>query len=59
MSKEQFLGQLRKGLSGLPQDDREERLAFYSEMLDDRFLPLLSSFFPFISRHGLSLCPCG
>ena len=36
MSKQEFLAQLRKGLSGLPQDDIEERLAFYGEMLDDR-----------------------
>ena len=36
MRKQEFLAQLRKGLSGLPQDDIEERLAFYSEMIDDR-----------------------
>lgn len=36
MSKQEFLAQLRKGLSGLPQDDIEERLTFYSEMIDDR-----------------------
>ena len=36
MSKQEFLTRLRKGLSGLPQDDIEERLAFYSEMIDDR-----------------------
>ena len=30
MSKQEFLAQLRKGLSGLPQDDIEERLTFYS-----------------------------
>lgn len=36
MNKQEFLTQLRKGLSGLPQDDIEERLAFYSEMIDDR-----------------------
>lgn len=35
MSKQAFLAQLRKGLSGLPQDDIEERLTFYSEMIDD------------------------
>ena len=27
---------LSKGLSGLPREDREERLSFYSEMIDDR-----------------------
>ncbi len=27
---------MRKGLCGLPQDDIEERLTFYSEMIDDR-----------------------
>lgn len=36
MNKQEFLSVLRKGLSGLPQDDIEERLTFYSEMLDDR-----------------------
>lgn len=36
MSKQEFLAQLRKGLSGLPKDDVEERLTFYREMIDDR-----------------------
>ncbi len=36
MSKQEFLARLRKGLSGLPQDDIEERLTFYGEMLEDR-----------------------
>ena len=36
MNKQAFLAELRKGLSGLPQDDIEERLSFYSEMIDDR-----------------------
>ena len=36
MNKQEFLAQLRKGLSGLPKDDIEERLTFYSEMIDDR-----------------------
>ncbi len=36
MSKQEFLVQLRKGLSGLPKDDIEERMTFYSEMIDDR-----------------------
>lgn len=36
MNKQEFLLQLRKGLSGLPQDDIEERLTFYSEMIEDR-----------------------
>ena len=36
MNKREFLGRLRKGLSGLPQDDIEERVAFYGEMIDDR-----------------------
>ena len=33
MNKQEFLTELRKGLSGLPQNDIEERLAFYGEML--------------------------
>ena len=36
MRKQEFLTRLRKGLSGLPQEDIEERLAFYSEMIDDQ-----------------------
>lgn len=36
MTKQDFLAQLRKGLAGLPQDDVEERLTFYGEMLEDR-----------------------
>lgn len=36
MNKQEFLVQIRKGLSGLPKEDIEERLAFYSEMIDDR-----------------------
>lgn len=36
MRKQEFLAQLRKGLSGLPQADIEERLTFYSEMIEDR-----------------------
>lgn len=36
MSKHEFLARLRKGLSGLPQADIEERLTFYAEMLEDR-----------------------
>ena len=36
MYKEQFLRELEAGLAGLPQPDIEERLAFYSEMIDDR-----------------------
>lgn len=36
MRKQEFLGRLRDGLSGLPQNDIEERLTFYSEMIDDQ-----------------------
>lgn len=36
MNKEEFLARLRGGLAGLPQDDIEERLLFYREMIDDR-----------------------
>ena len=36
MNKREFLETLRAGLSGIPQEDREERLTFYSEMIDDR-----------------------
>ena len=36
MTKNEFLMRLRKGLSGLPEDDIEERISFYSEMIDDR-----------------------
>ena len=36
MNKQAFLEQLRKGLSGLPKKDIDERLTFYCEMIDDR-----------------------
>lgn len=36
MSKHEFLAQLRKELASLPQDDIEERLTFYGEMIEDR-----------------------
>ena len=36
MSKQEFLARLRNGLSGLPREDVEERLAFYGEMIEDR-----------------------
>ena len=36
MTKQEFLACLEKGLAGLPQSDSEERIEFYSEMIDDR-----------------------
>lgn len=36
MKRTEFLNRLEKGLSGLPERDVAERLAFYSEMIDDR-----------------------
>lgn len=36
MNKPEFLAELRKGLSGLPQEEVEERLTFYGEMLEDQ-----------------------
>ena len=36
MNKLEFLSRLRAGLSGLPQDDVDERVSFYCEMIDDR-----------------------
>ena len=36
MNKQEFLSRLREGISALPEDDVNERLAFYSEMIDDR-----------------------
>ncbi len=35
MNKEEFMSRLDKGLSGLPYKEKAERLAFYSEMIDD------------------------
>ena len=35
MNKQEFLVQLRNGLSGLPKDEIDERLMFYSEMIAD------------------------
>lgn len=36
MDKQEFLVRLRNRLSALPQNEREERLSFYSERIDDR-----------------------
>lgn len=36
MSKQEFLAKLRSGLTQIPQDDLEERINFYGEMIDDR-----------------------
>jgi len=36
MYKREFLAELKAGLSGLPPEDIDERLTFYSEMIDDR-----------------------
>ncbi len=36
MNKQEFISALRAKLSGLPQKDIEDRLNFYSEMIDDR-----------------------
>lgn len=36
MNKQDFLEKLRTGLAGLPKDDLDERINFYSEMIDDR-----------------------
>lgn len=36
MTKQQFLSELQSKLSGLPQQDLEERINFYDEMIDDR-----------------------
>lgn len=36
MHKQEFIANLRSKLSGLPSQEVEERLAFYSEMIDDR-----------------------
>ena len=36
MTKQEFITALRNGLYGLPQEDIEERVNFYCEMIDDR-----------------------
>ncbi|MGI6787263.1 MAG: DUF1700 domain-containing protein [Acholeplasmataceae bacterium] len=36
MTKEKFLSELRLKLKGLPKEDIEDRISFYSEMIDDR-----------------------
>ena len=36
MTKQEFLTELQKALSGLPPKDIDERLSFYGEMIDDR-----------------------
>ena len=36
MNKQEFLEQLKQALRGLSQEEREGRLSFYAEMIDDR-----------------------
>lgn len=36
MTKNEFLAELRSKLSGVPEKDAEDRLGFYSEIIDDR-----------------------
>ena len=36
MNKQEFLTELKSALSGLPDEEAEERIAFYDEMIDDR-----------------------
>ena len=36
MSKTEFLTELKKALEGLPEEDIEKSLEYYSEMIDDR-----------------------
>ena len=36
MNKENFILELKKSLSELPEKEVDERIAFYTEMLDDR-----------------------
>ena len=42
MNKEAFAQQLKKQLSGLPQNDLQERINFYIEMIDERMTDGLS-----------------
>ena len=35
MTKFEFLEELRNGLNGLPKNEIEERISFYSEIIDD------------------------
>ena len=36
MNKTEFLAALERALSGLPEQDVQERLSFYGELIDDR-----------------------
>ncbi|MBP5654082.1 MAG: DUF1700 domain-containing protein [Clostridiales bacterium] len=36
MNKEEFITELRQRLAGLPQEDLDERISFYEEMISDR-----------------------
>ena len=36
MTKQEYMAALRQSLSGLPQNEVDERLTFYEEMIDDR-----------------------
>ena len=51
MDKQEYLVYLRKKLAGLPKEEIEERVAFYSEMIDDRMEEGLSE-----SEAVLAVC---
>ncbi len=36
MTKDEFIDQLRKNLSGLPKEEIDDRISFYEEMIDDK-----------------------
>ena len=36
MTKKEFLDELKKGLLGIPEEDINRSIEFYSEMIDDR-----------------------
>ena len=36
MTKDEFIEQLRKNLSGLPKEEIDDRISFYEEMIDDK-----------------------
>lgn len=52
MNKQEFLGALRRGLLGLPEEDIENSVEFYSEMIDDRIDERRSIAYEYGGRKG-------
>ena len=44
MTKQEYLNKIREGISGIPKNDVEERIAFYSKIINDKIEEGLSEY---------------